>query len=55
MWVYLNAYYRNGYQIIVATVQAGAMFIHGRRGTLYFYKEDVGGFVNAEDEASLSY
>ena len=33
----LNAYYGIGDQIIMVTLQAGAMFFHGRTGTLYFY------------------
>ena len=52
--VELNAYYGIGDQLIVLTAQAGAMFVHGRTGTLYFY-EEVGGFVNAYVEAYLSY
>ena len=43
----LNACYEIGDQILVVRVQAGAMFVHGRTGTLYFYKEEVGGIVNA--------
>ena len=48
MGVDLNAYYGIGDQIIVGTAQAGAMFVHGRTGTLYFYHEEVGGFGNAD-------
>ena len=41
------AYYGIGDQIVVVTMQYGAMFIHGRTGTLNFYHEDIGGFVKA--------
>ena len=42
--VNLNAYYGVGDQIIVVTPEAGAVFVHGRTGTLYFYHEEVEGF-----------
>ena len=42
-----NAYYGSHEQILVVTVEFGAMFIHGRRGTLYFYKEEVEVSTNA--------
>ena len=51
----LNAYYGIGDQIIVVTAQARAMIVLGRTGTLYFYHEEVGGFVNVYGEAELSY
>ena len=49
--VNLNAYYGVGDQIIVVTNEAGAVFVHRRTGTLYFYHEEVEGFVNAFGEA----
>ena len=51
----MNAYNGIGDQIILVTAQAGAIFVHWRTGTLYFYHEEVGGFVNAYGEAYLSY
>ena len=47
----LNAYYWIGDQNIMVPVQAGAIFLQWRTGTLYFYKEDVEGFGNANGEA----
>ena len=35
----------------MVTPEAGAIFVHGRTGTLYFYHEEVEGFVNAFGEA----
>ena len=43
----MNAYYGICYQIIVVTVQARAVFVPGRTGTVYFYKDDGGGLENA--------
>ena len=51
----LNAYYGIHDQIVVLTMQARALFIHVRTGTLYFYKKDVEGFENAYREADLSF
>ena len=53
--VNLNLYYGVGDQIIVVTPEAGAVFVHGRTGTLYFYHEEVEGFVNAFGEAYLGF
>ena len=39
----------------MVTVEAGAIFVHGHTGTLYFYKEDGEGFGNAYYEADMSY
>ena len=50
----LNVYSGICVQIIVLTVQPGAMFIIVCIGTLYFYKKDVGGFVHAYAEGYLS-
>ena len=49
----LNTYYCLSDQIMVVTAEAGAIFIHGRTGVLYFYQEDVEGIVNANGEAYL--
>ena len=43
----LNAYYGISDQIIVVRAEAGAIFIDGRTGTLYFYQEDSEGFGTA--------
>ena len=51
--VNLNAYYGISDQIIVVTAEAIAVFIHRRTGTLYFFHEQIEGFVNAYDEAYL--
>ena len=43
----LNLYYGVGDQIIVVTREAAALLVHGRPGTLDFYKEEVEGFDTA--------
>ena len=49
--VHLNAYYGVHDQVIVVTPEAGAIFVHGRTGTLYYYHEEVEGFINADGDA----
>ena len=49
--VNLNAYYGISDQISVVTAEAGAIFIHGRTGTMSFYHEDAERFGNAYGEA----
>ena len=39
----------------MVTTEAGAVFVHGRKGTLYFYQEEVDGFVNAFGEAYMGF
>ena len=51
----LNAYYGISDQIIVVTAEAGAVFIHGRTGTLYFFQEEIEGFVNTYSEEYLGF
>ena len=53
--VNLNLYYGVGDQIVVVMAEAGAVFVHGRTGTLYFYHEEVEGFVIAFGEAYLGF
>ena len=53
--VNLNSYYGVGDQIIVVTTEAGAVFVHGQTGTLYFYHEEGEGFVNAFGEAYIGF
>ena len=53
--VHLNAYYGIPDQIIVVTQETGAVFIHGRTGTLYYFHEEMEGFVNADGETYLSF
>ena len=43
--VNLYLYYGVDDQLIVVTAEAGALFIHGRTAMLYFYQEEVEGFV----------
>ena len=31
------------------------MFVHGRTGTLYYYQQEVEGFVNANGDAYLGF
>ena len=45
--VNLNAYYGISDQMIVVTVEAGAILVPGRTGTLYIYHENLEGFGNA--------
>ena len=51
----MNHYYGVHDQVIVVTPEAGAVFIHGRTGTLYYYHEEVEGFINAYWEAYLGF
>ena len=53
--VNLNFYYCVGDQIIIVRTEAGAVFVHGRTGTLYLYQEEVEGFENAIGETYLGF
>ena len=51
----LNAYNGISYQMVVVTVHAGAMFIHGRARTVNLYQQDVEAYGTAYAEADLSF
>ena len=53
--VHLNHDYGVNDQAIVVTQEAGAIFVHGRTGTLYYYQEEVEGFINGYGEAYLGF
>ena len=53
--VNLILFYGLGDQIIFMTAEAEAALFHARTGTLYFYKEAVGGFGNAYGEGYFGF
>ena len=53
--MHLNHYYGVNDQAIVVTQEAGAIFVHGRTGTLYYYQEEVEGIINAYGKSYLGF
>ena len=53
--MHLNHYSGVHNQAIEVTPEEGAIFVHGRTGTLYNYQEEVEGFINANGEAYIGF